>query len=149
MGKLSDIFRRKKTGNNKNDINGLALPRQGRPGSPDTLLPPPPPPILIRGTSGVAAAVQERLAKEVLRKLRLATEAEEKEDRDIVCSEVFADITGELNAAARGKFYFYFLHHFLINHLERFLSEVAIPFIFNFGSFSSYREHRGYLSKMV
>ena len=108
MGKLFGIFRRKKTENNYNDIKGLASPREGRPASPDALLPPPPPPILIQGTSGVAAAVQERLAKEVLRKLRLATEAEEKEDRDIVCSEVFADITGELNAAARGKFSFHF-----------------------------------------
>lgn len=62
---------------------------------------PAPEPALQRQTSGVAAAVQERLAQEVLRKLTLATDAEEKEDRDIVCSEVFADITGELNAAAR------------------------------------------------
>lgn len=35
------------------------------------------------------SAIQERLAREVLRKLRLAAEeAEEKEDRDIICSEV-------------------------------------------------------------
>lgn len=47
--------------------------------------------------------IQARLAREVLRKLRLAAdEAEEKEDRDIICSEVFADITGELSTAARG-----------------------------------------------
>jgi hypothetical protein len=42
------------------------------------------------------------LAAEVLRKLRLATEAEEKDDRDVICGEVFADVTGELNGAARG-----------------------------------------------
>lgn len=48
-----------------------------------------------------AGAVQSRLADEVLRKLRLATEAEEKDDRDIICAEVFADVTGELNSAAR------------------------------------------------
>ena len=65
--------------------------------------PEPPPAALRRQSSGVAAAVQERLGQEVLRKLKLATCAEEKEDRDIVCSEVFADITGELNAAARGE----------------------------------------------
>src|SRR6056297_3497973 len=41
------------------------------------------------------------LSKEIIRKLGLATQAEQKEDRDIVCSEVFADITGTLNAAAR------------------------------------------------
>jgi hypothetical protein len=52
--------------------------------------------------SVAAAAVQDRLASEVLRKLRLATEAEEKDDRDIICAEVFADVTGELNSAARG-----------------------------------------------
>lgn len=56
---------------------------------------------LSRQNSGIATAVQERLAKEVIRKLRLAIDAEGKEDRDIVCSEVFADITGGLNAAAR------------------------------------------------
>lgn len=35
------------------------------------------------------------------RKLRLAIEAEEKDDRDVVCAEVFADVTGELNRSAR------------------------------------------------
>lgn len=69
--------------------------------SQEALYLPPSPPCLQRQSSGVAAAVQERLGNEVLRKLRLATNAEEKEDRDIVCSEVFADITGELNEAAR------------------------------------------------
>jgi hypothetical protein len=49
------------------------------------------------------------LSKEVIRKLRLATDAEEKEDRDIVCGEVFADITGQLNAAARGELDRFFL----------------------------------------
>ncbi|KAI7841005.1 hypothetical protein COHA_005233 [Chlorella ohadii] len=42
-----------------------------------------------------------RLAVEVQRKLRLATEAEEKDDRDVICAEVFADVTGELNRSAR------------------------------------------------
>jgi hypothetical protein len=45
--------------------------------------------------------IKERLALECIRKLHLATKAEQKQDRDIVCSEVFADITGELNASAR------------------------------------------------
>lgn len=46
--------------------------------------------------------MQTRLAEEVLRKLSLAARADGKEDRDIICSEVFADITGDLNAAAQG-----------------------------------------------
>ena len=49
-----------------------------------------------------ASPVQQRLAAEVLRKLQLATEAEEKDDRDVICAEVFADVTGDLNSAARG-----------------------------------------------
>ncbi|GAB4815145.1 hypothetical protein N2152v2_002191 [Parachlorella kessleri] len=56
------------------------------------------------GIARKGTAIQERLAREVLRKLRLAAdEAEEKEDRDIICSEVFADITGDLNSAAKGR----------------------------------------------
>lgn len=31
-----------------------------------------------------------------------ATEAENKEDREIVCEEVFCDVTGKLDAAAKG-----------------------------------------------
>lgn len=54
------------------------------------------------GGGGGAAAVQQRLAAEVLRKLQLACEAEEKDDRDVICAEVFADVTGELNRSARG-----------------------------------------------
>ncbi len=54
------------------------------------------------GSTAAAAAVQRRLAAEVLRKLRLAAESEDKDDRDIVAAEVFADVTGELNSAARG-----------------------------------------------
>ena len=55
------------------------------------------------GIASKGTAIQELLAREVLRKLRLAAdEAEEKEDRDIICSEVFADITGDLNSAAKG-----------------------------------------------
>ena len=49
-----------------------------------------------------AAAVQQRLTAEVRRKLRLATEAEEKDDRDVICAEVFADITESMNRSARG-----------------------------------------------
>ena len=56
-----------------------------------------------RPSSELPARVQQRLAAEVLRKLRLAAEAERREDRDIICSEVFADVTGELNRAARGE----------------------------------------------
>lgn len=75
--------------------------------------------------------IVERLAREVLRKLRLvrgiqpvckryflrgrvfpvkcatslqATEAEEKDDRDIICDEVFADITGAVGEQARGAY---------------------------------------------
>jgi len=87
------LFRRR-----SNQTNAIDL-ASSEPNQPDTGQPRQP--SLQRQSSGVAAAVQERLAREVLRKLRLATTAEEKEDRDIVCSEVFADITGELNDAAR------------------------------------------------
>lgn len=45
-------------------------------------------------------AAEDRLSQEVLRKLSLATKADQKEDRDIICSEVFADITEELNESA-------------------------------------------------
>jgi hypothetical protein len=90
MVKLAQLFHRRKTPEppDKTQVEAAKRP-----------LPPPAP--RPSSSSGVAAAVQERLAQEVLRKLRLATAAEEKEDRDIVCSEVFADITGELSPAAR------------------------------------------------
>lgn len=45
--------------------------------------------------------IQEKTATETMRKLNLATQADQKQDRDIVCSEIFADITGKLNEAAR------------------------------------------------
>ncbi|KDD73165.1 hypothetical protein H632_c2467p0, partial [Helicosporidium sp. ATCC 50920] len=61
----------------------------------------PAPSSLRRRRAADAAAVQARLTSEVLRKVRLATQAEQKEDRDIICSEVFADITGDLSGAAR------------------------------------------------
>lgn len=51
--------------------------------------------------SSADGKIKTVLSKEIIRKLELATQAEQKEDRDIVCSEVFADITGTLNAAAR------------------------------------------------
>ena len=47
------------------------------------------------------ATIQEKTATETMRKLNLATQADQKQDRDIVCSEIFADITGKLNGAAR------------------------------------------------
>lgn len=73
--------------------------------------------------------IRESLAKEILRKLELvnhpavcqkpvsrvesgtffnlsavqATQAEQKEDREIVCSEVFADVTGKLDEVAQGR----------------------------------------------
>ncbi|KAK9809976.1 hypothetical protein WJX72_002897 [[Myrmecia] bisecta] len=48
-------------------------------------------------------AIQEKLAREVLRKLRLATAADEKEGRQIICQEVFTDITGTLDEGAQEK----------------------------------------------
>ncbi len=54
-------------------------------------------------SASAADAVCRRLTAEVQRKLRLATEAEEKDDRDVICAEVFADVTGELNRSARGE----------------------------------------------
>ena len=39
------------------------------------------------------ATIQEKTATETMRKLNLATQADQKQDRDIVCSEIFADIT--------------------------------------------------------
>jgi hypothetical protein len=96
---------------------------------------------LARRSSGVAAAVQERLAKEVLRKLHLATDAEEKEDRDIVCSEVFADITGELNTAARGKInhlFYYFISLYLYTNKKLIIFLIIIFLMY-------YRKHWCYL----
>ncbi|KAL3154406.1 hypothetical protein ABBQ32_013879 [Trebouxia sp. C0010 RCD-2024] len=50
-----------------------------------------------------SSSVAGKLSREVLRKLRLATDAEAKDDREIVCSEVFADVTGSLDDNALGK----------------------------------------------
>lgn len=44
-----------------------------------------------------------RLAHEVLRKLRLAPQADLREDRDTIFSEVFTDITGELDPNAQAR----------------------------------------------
>ncbi|CAL5225631.1 g8487 [Coccomyxa viridis] len=44
-----------------------------------------------------STAIADRLAREVLRKLRLAVEADRKDDRDIICEEVFTDLTGGLD----------------------------------------------------
>lgn len=69
------------------------------------------------------SSIPGKLSREVLRKLRLvrtcyalpfcqtapqgllhqATDAEAKDDREIVCSEVFADVTGSLDENAVGK----------------------------------------------
>jgi hypothetical protein len=84
-------------------------------------------------TTAPKPTVLDKLAREVLRKLRLvrtcdaivhpcsnhhcpghlgkrltapamqAVEAEEKEDREIICSEVFSDITCELDGHAKGR----------------------------------------------
>ena len=32
-----------------------------------------------------------------------ATEAEQKEDREILCGEIFSDVTGELDELAQGR----------------------------------------------
>ena len=69
------------------------------------------------------SSIPGKLSREVFRKLRLvrtccalllcqtapqgllhqATDAEAKDDREIVCSEVFADVTGSLDDNAIGK----------------------------------------------
>lgn len=69
------------------------------------------------------SSIPGKLSREVLRKLRLvrncsasllcrtvpegllcqATDAEAKDDREIVCSEVFADVTGSLDENALGE----------------------------------------------
>lgn len=43
----------------------------------------------------------ELVANEIVRKLRLASDADTPEDREIVCEEVFCDVTGLLDDAAR------------------------------------------------
>ncbi len=43
----------------------------------------------------------EALSSEVVRKLRLAGEADTKDDRDIICEEVFCDVTGLLDETAQ------------------------------------------------
>eukprot|EP00192_Tetraselmis_astigmatica_P004971 CAMPEP_0117649204 /NCGR_PEP_ID=MMETSP0804-20121206/841_1 /TAXON_ID=1074897 /ORGANISM="Tetraselmis astigmatica, Strain CCMP880" /LENGTH=434 /DNA_ID=CAMNT_0005454913 /DNA_START=363 /DNA_END=1668 /DNA_ORIENTATION=+ len=57
--------------------------------------------------------IQRTLHQETLRKLQLASRADSKDGREIICSEVFADITGELDDRAQaclqtpGVYYFY------------------------------------------
>lgn len=71
-------------------------------------------------------SVIENLAREVLRKLRLAVDSEDKEDREIVCAELFGDITCPLDAHAKDELgahnvnlYFEVLAaYFLKNHDE-------------------------------
>ncbi|WIA11477.1 hypothetical protein OEZ85_011591 [Tetradesmus obliquus] len=46
---------------------------------------------------------EDVLSQEILRKLKLATEAETKEDREIICEEVFCDITGQLDFIAKER----------------------------------------------
>eukprot|EP00955_Chlamydomonas_euryale_P037261 350700-Chlamydomonas_euryale.AAC.8 len=43
-------------------------------------------------------SVEDALSREVVRKLRLAAEADTKDDREIICEELFCDITGTLDA---------------------------------------------------
>ena len=93
--RLSNPFRRKKP------PPPPSPPPPSPPPEPEPLPPTQPPLLQQQQQHQKGGNIQERLFKEVLRKLQLATDAEEKEDRDIVCSELFADITGELNAAAR------------------------------------------------
>eukprot|EP01024_Parvocaulis_polyphysoides_P016199 TRINITY_DN17180_c0_g3_i3.p1 TRINITY_DN17180_c0_g3~~TRINITY_DN17180_c0_g3_i3.p1 ORF type:complete len:379 (+),score=10.56 TRINITY_DN17180_c0_g3_i3:53-1189(+) len=45
--------------------------------------------------------VQTRLAHEIQRKLKLAYAADTQESRDIVCSEIFTDVTGALDEGVR------------------------------------------------
>mmetsp|Transcript_34228 Transcript_34228/g.75951 ORF Transcript_34228/g.75951 Transcript_34228/m.75951 type:complete len:538 (-) Transcript_34228:177-1790(-) len=51
----------------------------------------------------VKRSLEEALSSEVMRKLRLATEAETKEDREIICEEVFCDITGILDPSVQER----------------------------------------------
>jgi len=46
-------------------------------------------------------SIVELVSAEVVRKLRLASEADTVEDREIVCEEVFLDVSGILDEAAR------------------------------------------------
>lgn len=46
-------------------------------------------------------SVEEALSREVIRKLKLAAEAETKDDREIICEELFCDITGTLDTHAQ------------------------------------------------
>lgn len=48
-------------------------------------------------------SVEEALSREVVRKLRLAAEAETKDDREIICEELFCDITGTLDVHAQER----------------------------------------------
>lgn len=57
--------------------------------------------VKIQSNDLYVTTIQEKTAKETMRKLNLAVQADQKQDRDIVCSEIFADITGTLNQAAR------------------------------------------------
>eukprot|EP00884_Botryococcus_braunii_P009457 jgi/Botrbrau1/18512/Bobra.0072s0087.1 len=45
--------------------------------------------------------VEDRLVREVLRKLHLATEADHKDDREVICGEVFDDINGILDETSQ------------------------------------------------
>ena len=47
------------------------------------------------------AEILDIVCSEVLRKLSLACEADREEDREIVCEEVFCDVTGLLDEAAQ------------------------------------------------
>ncbi len=51
--------------------------------------------------AAAAARLVDAVSSEVVRKLRLASETETKEDREIVCEEVFCDVTGLVDEAAQ------------------------------------------------
>lgn len=52
--------------------------------------------------------LQMRLISKSLELDLQATEAEQKEDREILCGEIFSDVTGELDELAQGRL---MLHH--------------------------------------
>eukprot|EP01024_Parvocaulis_polyphysoides_P021413 TRINITY_DN20124_c0_g1_i1.p3 TRINITY_DN20124_c0_g1~~TRINITY_DN20124_c0_g1_i1.p3 ORF type:complete len:137 (-),score=16.18 TRINITY_DN20124_c0_g1_i1:48-458(-) len=77
--------------------------------------------------------IQTRLAHEIQRKLKLAFAADTKESRDIVCSEIFTDVTGTfddgikllLNTQKKQQFFYEFLAPFY----EKF-SDVSEALVF-------------------
>ena len=56
--------------------------------------------------------------REVRRKLLLALETTNKQDRDVVCGELFADVTGRLNEQLRVELGFTRWYEALASHLD-------------------------------